>query len=193
MHPFCLIPRLTIPGQVAVHEAFLQSNLFYMKQFFVDKYLLKWNRIGFFGADADLRLSENILRHPFDLANEWKCTFISFHPELGDVPDCLFTSPCSLVPELTENGLYRQLRNKYKKQGWIFAFIIGQRLDNTIELCHLLSTESSLMIWLEIDDIEVLSKDLVKNWSFDDYFFQDEMIDLSKKMAGTTACRFSIN
>jgi len=94
---------------------------------------------------------------------------------------------------LTETGLYRNLRNKYKKQGWIFAFVIGQRLDHTIELRHLLSDESDLMIWLEKDELDVLSEDLVKNWSFDDYFFQDEMIELSRKMAGTTACRLSFN
>ena len=193
MHPFCSIPRLTIRGQVTADEAYLLANLSYMKQFFANKHLADGSHINFFGADTDLLLARNILRHPFETADLWKCTFICFHPKLGDVPDCLFTSPCSLVPELTETGLYKKLRNKYKKQGWIFAFVIGQRLDHTIELSHLLSDESDLMIWLEKDELDVLSADLVKNWSFDDYFFQDELIELSRKIAGTTACRFSFN
>ena len=106
MQPFCSIPRLTIQVQLADQDAYLLANLSYMKQFFANKHLADGSRIAFYGEDTDLLLSTNILRHSFETADLWNCTFISFHPKLGDVPDCLFPSPCSLVPELTETGLY---------------------------------------------------------------------------------------
>lgn len=191
MHPFCHIPDLTISGQISSRQAFLISNLSYIRQILVRDWLLQPEEIIFLGNDADILLHQKIASLSDKEKNEIQCTLLGLEPMDGGFTDCFFTTTTDFFPELAEGGLFREIRRKKGPEGWLFMFIFGSRLGNTMDLNHLLESDASLFVWLGDSERERLSEDLLGGWRFDDFHFDDDLLDLSKRLAGTKACAFS--